>query len=276
MSRRRPLIATAIAVILGGTIAPQRAQALFGAGDVVFDPSVFAQVVQQAKNGLQQLQQLEQNGQILTNQLTQLRSFYQSFAQLTDVSQLASILQTPAVINPLPQVTQLEGMLSGNGFTGQLGSLVQQFVNQNRVYAPTGTDWQAQEMLRTANVTASQMALGNQLYSSAAQRIQGLTELEARLSHGVRSEGDARSHCAIEHRERAGTGASVAGSVACHHAASRAAGRAATRERSRAPRCRPTCRNGAISRRQRRFRTGEPDQWTIASLPLSPLVSCRC
>ncbi len=182
MSRRRPLIATAIAVILGGTIAPQRAQALFGAGDVVFDPSVFAQVVQQAKNGLQQLQQLEQNGQILTNQLTQLRTFYQSFAQLTDVSQLASILQTPAVINPLPQVTQLEGMLSGNGFTGQLGSLVQQFVNQNRVYAPTGTDWQAQEMLRTANVTASQMALGNQLYSSAAQRIQGLTELEARLS----------------------------------------------------------------------------------------------
>jgi type IV secretion system protein VirB5 len=101
---------------------------------------------------------------------------------LTDVSQLASILQTPAVMNPLPQVTQLEGMLSGNGFTGQLGSLVQQFVNQNRVYAPTGTDWQAQEMLRTANVTASQMALGNQLYSSAAERIQGLTELEARLS----------------------------------------------------------------------------------------------
>jgi hypothetical protein len=85
-------------------------------------------------------------------------------------------------MNPLPQITQLEGMLSGNGFTGQLGSLVQQFVHQNQAYAPTGTDWQAQEMLRSANITAGQMALGNQLYSSAQQRIQGLSELEASLA----------------------------------------------------------------------------------------------
>jgi type IV secretion system protein VirB5 len=182
MARRHHLIAVAVIAALGSSIAPRPAHALFGVGDVVFDPSVFAQVVQQAKNGLQQLQQLEQNGQILTNQLMQLRTFYESFAHLTDVSQLASILQTPAVTNPLPQITQLEGMLSGNGFTGQLGSLVQQFVNQNRAYAPTGTDWQAQEMQRTANITASQMALGNQLYSSAAQRIQGLSELQARLA----------------------------------------------------------------------------------------------
>ena len=182
MARRHHLAAAAIAVTLGCAAVPRPAHALFGAGDVVFDPSVFGQVVQQAKNGLQQLQQLEQNGQILTNQLMQLRTFYEFFAQLTDISQLASILRAPTVMNPLPQITQLEGMLSGNGFTGQLGSLVQQFVNQNRAYAPTGTDWQAQEMLRTANVTASQMALGNQLYSSAAQRIQGLSELEGRLA----------------------------------------------------------------------------------------------
>jgi type IV secretion system protein VirB5 len=179
---RRQLVATALVAALSSAAVPRPAFALFGIGDVVFDPSVFGQVVQQAKNGLQQLQQLEQDGQILTSQLAQLRSFYESFAHLTDVSQLASLLQTPAVMNPLPQITQLEGMLSGNGFTSQLGSLVQQFVHQNQAYAPTGTDWQAQEMLRSANITAGQMALGNQLYSSAQQRIEGLSQLEGSLA----------------------------------------------------------------------------------------------
>lgn len=182
MARCRPLAAAALLAVLGSAVMPRPAHALFGVGDVVFDPSVFAQVVQQAKTGLQQLQELEQNGQILTNQLMQLRTFYESFAHLTDISQLASILQTPAVMNPLPQVTEFEGMLSGSGFTGQLGSLVQQFVGRNRAYAPTGTDWQAQEMLRSANITAGQMALGNQLYDSASQRIQGLSELKGRLA----------------------------------------------------------------------------------------------
>ena len=214
MARRHHLAAAAIAVTLGCAAVPRPAHALFGAGDVVFDPSVFGQVVQQAKNGLQQLQQLEQNGQILTNQLMQLRTFYSAFAHLTDISQLASILRTPTVMNPLPQITQLEGMLSGNGFTGQLGSLVQQFVNQNRAYTPTGTDWQAQEMLRTANVTASQMALGNQLYSSAAERIQGLSELEGRLatsSDRTKETLDliARRQC----RKMGWPGAAIAGTV---------------------------------------------------------------
>ena len=57
-SRTKGLAAvTMVAVGLTCSIA-RPAYALFGVGDIVFDPSVFNQVVQQAKNGLQQLQQL--------------------------------------------------------------------------------------------------------------------------------------------------------------------------------------------------------------------------
>ena len=85
-------------------------------------------------------------------------------------------------MNPLPQITQLEGVLSGNGFTGQLGGLVRQFITQNQVYAPAGTDWQAQEIARNTNITAGQMALGSQLYSGASQRIEGYSQLEDSLA----------------------------------------------------------------------------------------------
>jgi len=149
---------------------------------IVFDPSVFGQVLQEARQGLQQLQQLQEDGQILENQYQQLHAFYQSFAQLTNVSQLASLLESPSVMDPLPQVAQLESMLSGEGFTGDLGTLVGQFEQQNQVFDPSGTDWQAEEMRRDATITADQEALGNTLYNGASQRIEGTDQLNSALA----------------------------------------------------------------------------------------------
>lgn len=172
-----PLLAAvvlAVGLVAGGRQAEAQA--------VVFDPSVFGQVLQEARQGLQQLQQLQQDGQILEDQYQQLHAFYQSFAQLTNVSQLASMLESPSVMDPLPQVTQLESMLSGEGFTGDLGTLVGQFEQQNQVFDPSGTDWQAQEMRRDATITADQEALGNTLYNGAFQRIEGMDQLNSALA----------------------------------------------------------------------------------------------
>ena len=169
----------AAAVLLGGLslgLHPARAQ------EVVFDPSVFGQVVQEARQGLQQLQQLEEDGQILENQYDQLSSFYESFAHLTNVTQLAGLLESPSVMDPLPQVTQLEGMLSGEGFTGSLGSMVNQLEQQNMVDDPTGSDFTAQEMRRDATITADQEALGDSLYNGASQRIEGMQQLDSALA----------------------------------------------------------------------------------------------
>lgn len=172
--------ASLLAIGLLGAVRPAKAQ-IFG-GKMVFDPSVFGQVLQQARQGLQQLQQLRDDGQILESQYQQLQEFYQSFAQLTNVSGLASLLESPAVMDPLPQVTGLESMLSGEGFTGRLGSMVQEFEQQNGVYTPNGSDWQAQEMRRDATITADQEALGNSLYSGASQRIAGMEQLNTALA----------------------------------------------------------------------------------------------
>jgi conjugal transfer/entry exclusion protein len=58
MTRRTRLIATA--TLVGACLAAPPAYALFGVGDVVFDPSVFAQTVmtvQQLSNQLAVMQQ---------------------------------------------------------------------------------------------------------------------------------------------------------------------------------------------------------------------------
>ena len=180
MTRWR-LLALAGLLVMGLIGVPRPAEAQIFGGKIVFDPSVFEQVLQQARQGLQQLQQLQRDGQILESQYQQLRTFYRSFAQLTNVSQLASLLESPSVMDPLPQITGLESMLSGEGFTGHLGSLVRQFEQQNEVYSPTGTDWQARQMRRNAAITAGQEALGSALYNGAAQRIAGMAQLNSDL-----------------------------------------------------------------------------------------------
>jgi conjugal transfer/entry exclusion protein len=70
MTRRRVLILT-LGLLLTAALAT-RAQALFGVGDIVFDPSVFAQAVEQVIRLERQYAQLVQSYQMLRSQYEQM------------------------------------------------------------------------------------------------------------------------------------------------------------------------------------------------------------
>lgn len=185
MTRRNRLLAATCVIALGvGATEIRPAYALFGMGDVVFDPSVFAQVEQQATTGLHQLEQIGQGVNVARSQLTQLTTFYQSFAHITDISGLASVLNSPLVQSAMPgQVADIERQLSGTGqFTGRLASLVQQFRGQNLIYTPASGTWGFQSVSNAANSTAGQMAAAESLYQAATQRINGFQELKDRIA----------------------------------------------------------------------------------------------
>src|ERR1700730_5690654 len=75
-----------------------------------------------------------------------LTSFYQSFAHLTNASQL--------------------------GFTDNLAGSITAMLAKIQVYKPTGSDFAATQMNNAALASAGQMAAAQQLYSSSTQRIQ--------------------------------------------------------------------------------------------------------
>lgn len=180
MSRLRAVLlagSTITALALSGAHPAQAQMA-------VFDMASFGQLVQSAQNGIRQLETLKDTLNVSQQQLTQLTSFYQSFAHLTDVTQFAPTLLQQSTINPLPDVAQIEAALRGEGvgFTGNLSGSITTLLAQIQVFAPTGNDFAAQQMNNAALASAGQMAAAQQLYSSSTQRIQGLQKLQSQLA----------------------------------------------------------------------------------------------
>jgi type IV secretion system protein VirB5 len=181
MNRLRSYLVAGCAITALAIAAPRPARAQMA----VFDVATFAQLVQEAENGVQQLSTLKNTLSVNQQQLTQLTSFYQSFAHLTNASQLAPTLLQQSTINPLPQVAQMEAALRGEGvgFTGNLGGSITTLLAKIQVYKPTGTDFAATQMNNAALASAGQMAAAQQLYSSSTRRIQGLQQLQSQLGN---------------------------------------------------------------------------------------------
>jgi hypothetical protein len=104
MNRLRSLL-LAGSTVMALTLAEPRAS---WAQTPVFDAAALGQLVQQAATGAQQLATLRNTLNVTQQQLTQLTTFYQSFAQLTNVTQFAPTLLQQSTINPL----QLQNLTS--------------------------------------------------------------------------------------------------------------------------------------------------------------------
>jgi len=168
---RRMHILAAAAIVALSTATPRPAHAILGAGDIVFDPTVYAEAILQYEQLVQQLQQLEQT--------------YTTLARQVETGNLAGILNSPLLRNAMPGYGQTAGLLHGNGqFAG-----AEQFMTQNRYYRPQGTDFTATEMLRTAQGIANIQAIAQRNLQSLEQRIEGLGELKDQID-GVTSNGD--------------------------------------------------------------------------------------
>src|SRR5215469_1263561 len=119
----------------------------------VIDPSVLGQAYKQVQQGMQQLQQLQK--------------------------QLQTQLSSQRYRNPIGVNSGSVGSIM-NG-TGSGGALAQSYQSQNQVYAPTGQDFNSQEMARKQQSVAGVMAMAAALYQSAQNHVAKLNDLESQL-----------------------------------------------------------------------------------------------
>lgn len=172
MSKRRRyrlLTATAVAFVLSAPVEAQMP---------VIDTNAITQLVSQLRTAQQQYQQLVAN-------YNQLVATYQSLAQLTNINSVANELKQPWMQNPAPSTTLVPGLLNGlsppSTLGGNLATLAQQYLGQNRVYEPQGTDFQAQQLRTGANSVAQIEAVATQNLQALEERASALTQIQSQL-----------------------------------------------------------------------------------------------
>lgn len=172
MTKSRLRIVAAAGLVLG-LAGPVRAQI------PVIDSAAIAKL-------LEQLHEAEQQYQELVATYNQLVATYQSLTQLTNINAIAPGLEQPMLQNPLPDTTMLPGLLNGlsppSMLGGNLASLAQQFLGQNQVYQPQGTDFEAQRLRSDANSTAGIEAVATQNLQALQARATDLAQIQSQLN----------------------------------------------------------------------------------------------
>jgi hypothetical protein len=170
--RSRVWLAPIMTVLLA-TGMPARAQL------PVIDTSAIAQLLNQLKTAEQQYQELVAS-------YNQLVATYNALSQLTNINAIAPELKQPLVQNPVPSTTLLPGVLNGlsppSMLGGNLGNLAQQYLNQNKVYQPQGTDFQAGQIRASANIVAEIEAIATQNLQALQTRASALTQIQNQLN----------------------------------------------------------------------------------------------
>jgi Type IV secretion system proteins len=153
--------------------APARAQM------PVIDNAAIAQL-------LNQLRTAEQQYQELVASYNQLVTTYRALSQLTNINSIATELEQPWLQNPAPNTTLLPGILNGlsppSVLGGNLANLAQQYLGQNRVYQPQGTDFEAGQLSASANSTAEIEAIATQNLQALQARATALTQIQNQLN----------------------------------------------------------------------------------------------
>jgi Type IV secretion system proteins len=166
----RLLAGAALALALA---APARAQM------PVIDNAAIAQL-------LNQLRTAEQQYQELVASYNQLVTIYRALSQLTNINSIATELEQPWLQNPAPNTTLLPGILNGlsppSVLGGNLANLAQQYLGQNRVYQPQGTDFEAGQLSASANSTAEIEAIATQNLQALQVRATALTQIQNQLN----------------------------------------------------------------------------------------------
>lgn len=174
----RLLAGVARATLVAAALVAASPGAARAQGIPVIDAAGLAQAVQQVEQGMRQLDALRQ-------QLAQAQQLYGSLSRATDVAGIARGLD--GLGRALPDNAYDAGrLLSGSSTAlstlGRAGGLADGFLGGNRVYAPPGGDFGAQEMLRNARSIAGSLGMAQQLYQTAVDRLPGLQELRDRLA----------------------------------------------------------------------------------------------
>ncbi|MBZ7925765.1 P-type DNA transfer protein VirB5 [Ensifer adhaerens] len=150
---------------------------------------------------LESIAQLKAQLDALNQQIEQAQKLYGSLNKITDMADVAAVLNDPAVRKALPQdFDAIEGLFKGNG-TGVFGDTASKFLDGNSAYRTNADDFYAQELSRIQNKNAGQMSLAQHIYDAAAKRVGGIDQLREKIS----TAGDAKDIADLQARLQAET-----------------------------------------------------------------------
>ncbi|APO68901.1 type IV secretion system protein VirB5 1 [Rhizobium gallicum] len=150
---------------------------------------------------IESITQLKSQLDTLNQQLQQAEQLYGSLNKITNMADVASLLNDPSIRKALPRdFNAVEGLFKGSG-TGVFGNSASKFLESNSNYRTDANDFYAQELSRVQNQNAGQMSLGQQIYDAATTRIEGIDQLRQRIS----SAADAKDVADLQARLQAET-----------------------------------------------------------------------
>nr|WP_245310593.1 P-type DNA transfer protein VirB5 [Rhizobium laguerreae] len=168
--------------------------AAFAQGIPVIDQTAIAKQIES-------ITQLKSQLDALNQQLQQAQQLYASLNKVTNMADVAGLLNDPSIRKALPQdFDDIEGVLKGSG-TGAIATSASKFLENNSTYRTDANDFYAQELARAQNRNAGQMSLGQQIYDAATKRIDGIDQLRQQIS----SAGDAKDIADLQARLQAET-----------------------------------------------------------------------
>jgi type IV secretion system protein VirB5 len=148
---------------------------------------------------IESIAQLKSQLDALHQQIEQAQQLYSSLNKLTDMADVASVLNDPAIRKALPSdFAAIEGLLKGEG-TGVFKDSASKFLEGNSTYRTDADDFYAKELARVQNKNAGQMSLGQQMYDAATKRIDGIDQLREKIS----TAGDAKEIADLQARLQA-------------------------------------------------------------------------
>lgn len=169
---RRHFIATACATLVAASTGPAHAEV------IVYDPTSYAKLLQEAQTALNQLKQLEQ-------QVNQGQQLLTSLNQISNVNALATSLSQPALRSFLPNadafVSAAQGDLTALSTLGALGAKAQAIRSANQLFTPLAGDAAGADLLAAGNRAALNLATAQSVGEAGASRLAGLQQLTSAL-----------------------------------------------------------------------------------------------
>ncbi|MCA1439369.1 P-type DNA transfer protein VirB5 [Ensifer sp. IC4062] len=131
---------------------------------------------------IESIAQLKSQLDTLNQQLQQAEQLYGSLNKLTDMADVASLLNDPSIRQALPENFQAVASLLRGTDLGVLGDAASKFLEDNSTYRTSANDFYAQELSRLQNRNAGEMSLGQQIFDAATKRIGGIDQLRRQIS----------------------------------------------------------------------------------------------
>jgi len=186
MTRSHAAQATALALSLLG--APASAQVM------VYDAKSYASLIKQASTALDQLHALKA-------QVEQAKALYEGFNTPSGLGGIARQLDTPAVRALVPDADLYLSAAKGDlQALGQIGQQAQAIREASRIQTTKPSDPVGQDLEQAGNRAARDLALGRQVATVGAQRLQGLQALTVALetAPNIRAVVDIQTRLAAE------------------------------------------------------------------------------